>query len=66
MSSLPRQLNNPSHLGSLSPSNPHESRLSQRPTSDPNDSETITQESLSIWRINVCKPPPVQDEQTDL
>ena len=33
--SLPRQFNIHSHLGSPSPSNPHEGQLSQRPTSGP-------------------------------
>ena len=38
-SSLPWQLNNHSHLGSPSLSNPHEGQSDQRPTSGPNDSE---------------------------
>ena len=38
LSSLPRQRNNHSHLGSLSHSNPHEGRLGQGPTRGPNDS----------------------------
>ena len=36
--SLPRQLNNHSHLGSPSLRDPHEGQLGQRPTSGPNDS----------------------------
>ena len=40
LSSVRRQLNNHSHLGSPSLSNPHEGRLDQQPTSGPNDSET--------------------------
>ena len=40
LSSLPRQFNNHSHLGSPSPNNPHQGRLDQRPTSGPNNSET--------------------------
>ena len=38
LSSLPRRLINHSHLGSPSPSNPHDGRLSEQPTSG--DSET--------------------------
>ena len=38
LSSRPRQLNNHSHLGSPSPSNPYEGQLGQRPTIGPNDS----------------------------
>ena len=39
-SSLHRLLNNHSHLGLHSPSNPHEGRWDQLPTSGPNESET--------------------------
>ena len=38
LTSLPRLLNNYSHLGSPSVRNPHEGRLDQRCTSGPNDS----------------------------
>ena len=34
LSSLPRQLDNHSHLGSPGPNNPHDGQLGQQPTSD--------------------------------
>ena len=38
LSSLPRQLDNRSHLGSPTLSNPHDGRFDQQPSSGPNDS----------------------------
>lgn len=40
LSSFPRQLHNHSYRSSRSPSNQHEGRLGQQPTSEPNDSGT--------------------------
>ena len=40
LSSLPRQLNNHSHLGWSSPNNPHERWFEHRPTSGPKNPET--------------------------
>lgn len=40
LSSLSRHLNYHSHLGSSSPSNPHEGKLGTHPTSGPNGSKT--------------------------
>ena len=40
LSSLPREHNNHSHLGSPRPNKPHEGQLGQQITRSPNDSET--------------------------
>ena len=66
LSSLHRQLNNHSHLGSPSPCNPHECRLGQWSTSGSNDSETqlthVLNDSvrtLPHWVWKLANSPPV-------
>ena len=65
LSSLPRQLNNYSHLRSSTPRNPHKNLLGQQPTSGPNDSETqssylslTTLEENSHRQLKSLQPPP--------
>ena len=64
--SLTRQLINHSHLGSPSPSNPHEGWSSQRPISGPNDYETqrshvsiTTLKDTPTQSFKACNSPPV-------